>query len=245
MTLNELINEAKSFENEEGKDEAKAEGSDNANEAKENDSENKEDAKKDIKIYYVNDIKEQSQYVNIFKSSGRDAVILPHSIDVPFISNLEMKRENVKFQRIDSDMTDDMKSEEVSDDVKASYEALCEKVKAALHNDKLKVEIQVLKNEDIASVITVSEESRRMQEMMKQYGMPGMDPAMFGGEGQTLVLNANHNLVKEILDNKHGDYFDMICEQLFDLASISHSPLSPERMSAFIKRSSELMEKLG
>lgn len=233
LTLNELVDESKNSED-------KVETS--VDENIENSEEKKEVEK--TQIFYVNDVKEQSQYVNIFKSAGKDAVVLPHSIDVPFISTLEMKRDNVKFLRIDSDMTDDMRSEEVAEDTKASYDALSEKVKTALHNDRLKVSVQLLKSDDISSVITISEESRRMQEMMKQYGMMGMDPSMFGGEGETLVLNANHPLVKELLENNHEELFDMICEQLYDLASISHSPLSPERMSAFIKRSNELMLKL-
>ena len=228
LTISELVEEDKEInkdENEESKN-----------------AENKDDKK--INIFYVNDVKEQSQYVNIFKSAGKDAVVLPHSIDGPFITSLEMKRNNVKFLRIDSDMTDDMRSEEIGEDLKASYEALSEKVKAAIHNDKLKVAIEPLKNDEISSVITISEESRRMQEMMKQYGMMGMNPSMFGGEGETLVLNANHPLVKALLENTHEECFDMICEHLYDMASISHSPLSPERMSAFIKRSNELMLKL-
>jgi hypothetical protein len=228
LTISELVEEDKEInkdENEESKN-----------------AENKDDKK--INIFYVNDVKEQSQYVNIFKSAGKDAVVLPHSIDGPFITSLEMKRNNVKFLRIDSDMTDDMRSEEIGEDLKASYEALSEKVKAAIHNDKLKVAIEPLKNDEISSVITISEESRRMQEMMKQYGMMGMDPSMFGGEGETLVLNANHPLVKALLENTHEECFDMICEHLYDMASISHSPLSPERMSAFIKRSNDLMLKL-
>lgn len=233
LTLNELVDESKNSED-------KLENS--SDETQENSEEKKEVEK--TQIFYVNDVKEQSQYVNIFKSAGKDAVVLPHSIDVPFISTLEMKRDNVKFLRIDSDMTDDMRSEEVAEDSKASYDALSEKVKTALHNDRLKVSVQPLKSDEISSVITISEESRRMQEMMKQYGMMGMDPSMFGGEGETLVLNANHPLVKELLENSHEECFDMICEQLYDMASISHSPLSPERMSAFIKRSNELMLKL-
>lgn len=233
LTLSELVDESKNSED-------KVETS--ADENAENSEEKKEVEK--TQIFYVNDVKEQSQYVNIFKSAGKDAVVLPHSIDVPFISTLEMKRDNVKFLRIDSDMTDDMRSEEVAEDTKASYDELSKKVKTALHNDRLKVSVQLLKSDDISSVITISEESRRMQEMMKQYGMMGMDPSMFGGEGETLVLNANHPLVKELLENNHEELFDMICEQLYDLASISHSPLSPERMSAFIKRSNELMLKL-
>ena len=233
LTLNELVDESKGSED-------KVETS--ADENIENSEEKKEVEK--TQIFYVNDVKEQSQYVNIFKSAGKDAVVLPHSIDVPFISTLEMKRDNVKFLRIDSDMTDDMRSEEVAEDTKASYDELSKKVKTALHNDRLKVSVQLLKSDDISSVITISEESRRMQEMMKQYGMMGMDSSMFGGEGETLVLNANHPLVKELLENNHEELFDMICEQLYDLASISHGPLSPERMSAFIKRSNELMLKL-
>ena len=233
LTLNELIDESKNSE--ETLENSSDETSENAEEKKEVEK---------TQIFYVNDVKEQSQYVNIFKSAGKDAVVLPHSIDVPFISTLEMKRDNVKFLRIDSDMTDDMRSEEVAEDTKASYDELSKKVKTALHNDRLKVSVQLLKSDEISSVITISEESRRMQEMMKQYGMMGMDPSMFGGEGETLVLNANHPLVKELLENNHEELFDMICEQLYDLASISHSPLSPERMSAFIKRSNELMLKL-
>ena len=233
LTLNELVDESKNSE-----DKVETFADDNI----ENSEEKKEVEK--TQIFYVNDVKEQSQYVNIFKSAGKDAVVLPHSIDVPFISTLEMKRDNVKFLRIDSDMTDDMRSEEVAEDTKASYDELSKKVKTALHNDRLKVSVQLLKSDEISSVITISEESRRMQEMMKQYGMMGMDPSMFGGEGETLVLNANHPLVKELLENNHEELFGMICEQLYDLASISHSPLSPERMSAFIKRSNELMLKL-
>lgn len=233
LTLNELVDESKNSE--ETLENSSDETSENAEEKKEVEK---------TQIFYVNDVKEQSQYVNIFKSAGKDAVVLPHSIDVPFISTLEMKRDNVKFLRIDSDMTDDMRSEEVAEDTKSSYDELSKKVKTALHNDRLKVSVQLLKSDEISSVITISEESRRMQEMMKQYGMMGMDPSMFGGEGETLVLNANHPLVKELLENNHEDLFDMICEQLYDLASISHSPLSPERMSAFIKRSNELMLKL-
>ncbi len=233
LTLNELVDESKNSE--ETLENSSDETSENAEEKKEVEK---------TQIFYVNDVKEQSQYVNIFKSAGKDAVVLPHSIDVPFISTLEMKRDNVKFLRIDSDMTDDIRSEEVAEDTKASYDELSKKVKTALHNDRLKVSVQLLKSDEISSVITISEESRRMQEMMKQYGMMGMDPSMFGGEGETLVLNANHPLVKELLENNHEDLFDMICEQLYDLASISHSPLSPERMSAFVKRSNELMLKL-
>ena len=233
LTLNELVDESKNSE----------ETLENSSDKTSENAEEKKEVEK-TQIFYVNDVKEQSQYVNIFKSAGKDAVVLPHSIDVPFISTLEMKRDNVKFLRIDSDMTDDMRSEEVAEDTKASYDELSKKVKTALHNDRLKVSVQLLKSDEISSVITISEESRRMQEMMKQYGMMGMDPSMFGGEGETLVLNANHPLVKELLENNHEELFDMICEQLYDLASISHGPLSPERMSAFIKRSNELMLKL-
>ena len=234
LTVDELIKENKT-------DEVKKDLSDEKTGSDEKEKENEE---KKTDIFYVNDVKEQSQYVNIFKSAGKDAVVLPHSIDVPFISTLEMKRGDVKFLRIDSDVSDDMRSEDISEESKKAYDELCEKVKSALHNDKLKVSVEHLKNDEISSVITVSEESRRMQEMMKQYGMMGMDPSMFGGEGETLVLNANHPLVKELLSDSHKEYFDMICEQLYDMASISHSPLSPERMTAFIKRSNELMLKL-
>ena len=196
------------------------------------------------KIFYVTDIKVQGQYINLFKESGQDAVILPHNIDNPFISHLEQKHENLKFLRIDADVNDTMKEdvkEEEQEEVKKQEEALTEIFKKALGDDKIEVKLERLKNESISSMITVSEESRRMQEMMKAYNMYGMDPSMFGGSGQVLILNGNNHLVKHVLENGEGEHTNQICEQLYDLALLSHGSLSPERMTKFIARTNEIM----
>ena len=207
--------------------------------------ENKE--KHENTVFYVTDEKEQSQYINMFKEAGMDAVILKHNIDSPFISHLEQKNEGVKFLRIDADLTDSFKEEtpeEEKEAFKETADSLTEIFKKALNNDKLTIQVEKLKNENIASMITVSEESRRMQDMMKMYNMYGMDPGMFGPQ-ETLVLNANHKLVQHILANKDGAHIQEICEQLYDLASLSHGSLTPERMTRFIARSNELMGLLA
>ncbi|MGI5948200.1 MAG: molecular chaperone HtpG [Lachnospiraceae bacterium] len=207
--------------------------------------ENKE--KHENTVFYVTDEKEQSQYINMFKEAGMDAVILKHNIDNPFISHLEQKNEGVKFLRIDADLTDSFKEEtpeEEKEAFKETADSLAEIFKKALNNDKLTIQVEKLKNENIASMITVSEESRRMQDMMKMYNMYGMDPGMFGPQ-ETLVLNANHKLVQHILANKDGAHIQEICEQLYDLASLSHGSLTPERMTRFIARSNELMGLLS
>ncbi len=207
--------------------------------------ENKE--KHENTVFYVTDEKEQSQYINMFKEAGLDAVLLKHNIDSPFISHLEQKNEGVKFLRIDADLTDTFKEEtpeEEKEAFKETADSLTELFKNALNNDKLPIKVEKLKNETIASMITVSEESRRMQDMMKMYNMYGMDPGMFGPQ-ETLVLNANHKLVQRILANKDGAHTKDICEQLYDLASLSHGSLTPERMTRFIARSNELMELLS
>ena len=203
--------------------------------------ENKE--KHENTIFYVTNEKEQSQYINLFRQEGIDAVLLPHNIDSPFISHMEQKHEGVKFLRIDTDLNAAFKEEVKEDDeeFKKSSEELTELFKKALSNDKLDIKVQKMKNEGVASMITVSEETRRMQDMMKMYNMGGMDPSMFGGTGETLVLNANHPLVKYVLNNKESQNTDKICEQLYDLASLSHGPLSPERMTKFVARSNEIM----
>ncbi len=197
------------------------------------------------KVFYVTDEKEQSQYINMFKKEGMDAVILPHSIDSPFINQLEQKDENLKFLRIDTDVTDIFKEETAEEDeekAKADAETLSAAVKKALNKDKLEVKTEKLKDTTVASMITISEESRRMQEMMRMYSMGGgMDPSMFGGNGETLVLNSNHPLVKYVLENKEGETVDKICQQLYDLAKLSHGSLTPERMTNFITRSNEIM----
>ena len=177
--------------------------------------ENKE--KHENTVFYVTDEKEQSQYINMFKEAGMDAVILKHNIDSPFISHLEQKNEGVKFLRIDADLTDSFKEEtpeEEKEAFKETADSLTEIFKKALNNDKLTIQVEKLKNENIASMITVSEESRRMQDMMKMYNMYGMDPGMFGPQ-ETLVLNANHKLVQHILANKDGAHIQEICEQLY------------------------------
>lgn len=194
-------------------------------------------------IFYVTDEKEQSQYINMFKAEGMDAVILPHNIDSPFIGHLEQKNENLKFLRIDADLNDTFKEEVKEDDeaFKANAEALTGIFRKALNNEKLEIKVEKLKNENMSSMLTVSEESRRMQDMMKMYNMYGMDPSMFGGAGETLILNANNKLVQYVLAHGDAEGTGKICEQLYDLALLSHGSLSPERMTGFIARSNEIM----
>ncbi len=211
-------------------------------------SENAEDKKEEkVTIYYVTDEQQQSQYINMFKAEGMDAVILTHNIDSPFITQLEQRNENVKFQRIDADLTQNFKQKVAADEeetFKANTETLTEVFRKALANEKLEVKVEKLKNENVASMVTLSEESRRMQEMMKMYGMMGMDPGMFGSD-VTLVLNANHPLVQHVLKNKDGEHTELFCKQLYDLAMLSHKPLNPEEMTAFISRSNEIMMLLA
>ena len=206
--------------------------------------ENKE--KHENTIFYVTDEVQQGQYIRMFKEEGTDAVILKHNIDQPFITHLEQKNEGVKFLRIDADLNDTFK-EEVSEDDKKSLEedqkSLAETFKKALNNENLELKLEKLKDEKISSMVTLSEESRRMQEMMKMYGMAGMDPSMFGSK-LTLVLNANHPLVQYILENKDSENVPMMCEQLYDLAVVSHEQLSPEAMTKFIERTNKIMELL-
>ena len=193
-------------------------------------------------VYYVTDLNQQGQYINLFKEQGMNAVILNHNIDTSFISQLEMRNEHYRFKRIDADLTDSLKDESGADLTEATT-SLTEVFKNALHNDKLTVKVESLKNDSIASVITLSEEGRRMQDMMKMYamhGMGGMDPNMFAAD-QTLTLNANHALVKYILENKDSEHVPMFAEQLYDLAMISNQPLSVDAMTKFIKRSNDIM----
>ena len=203
--------------------------------------ENKE--KHENTIFYVTNEKEQSQYINMFKEEGIDAVIMPAAIDNPFISHVEQKHEGLKFLRIDTDLNASFKEEVKEDDeaFKKTSEELTEVFKKALNNDKLDIKVEKMKNASVASMITVSEETRRMQDMMKMYSMGGMDMSAFGATGETLVLNANHPLVKYVLDNKEGENTAKICEQLYDLASLAHGQLSPERMTRFVNRSNDIM----
>ena len=214
----------------------------------EDDSEEAEEAeeeKKEKVIYYVTDEKQQSQYINMFKTAKMDAVILTHNIDQPFVSQLEMKNEGIKFQRIDADLTDVFKartSKKAEKEMEKQAEEIAELMKKALKKDAIKVKIEKLKNKKISSMITLSEESRRMQDMMKMYSMQGMDMGMgFGKEGETLILNASHPLVQYVVEHQDGENVKMICEQLYDLALLQQAPLEPEAMTKFVARSNEIM----
>ena len=193
-------------------------------------------------IYYVTDEVQQSQYINMFKEAGKDAVILKHNIDTPFISHLEQKDQNLKFKRIDADLTDELREEGTTDE--ETVKSLTDLFRKNLNKENLEVRVEKLKNENVAAMITLSEESRRMQDMMKMYNMYGMDSSMFGG-GETLVLNANHPLVKFIVDNGEASQIPVICEQLYDLAMLSHKQLSPEEMTKFVQRSNEILLMLA
>ena len=213
----------------------------NTSDHSDNDADAKEPEK--VTIYYVTDEQQQSQYINMFKEEGLDAVLLTHNIDSPFITQLEQRNENVQFQRIDADLTDHFKEEvakEEEETFKANTETLTDIFRKALNNEKLEVKVEKLKNENVASMVTLSEQSRRMQEMMKMYNMYGMDAGMFGTD-VTLVLNANHPLVQYVLNNKDGEHVNLFCQQLYDLAMLSNKPLNPEEMTAFISRSNEIM----
>ena len=210
----------------------------------ENQDENKVEEIKTT-IYYITDKIQQSQYINLFKSQGQDAVILNHNIDSAFITQLEQHNPTIRFQRIDADVTEHVK-EEVAEEDKEAFkkvsDSLIEIFRKELGNDKLDVKIEKLKDDNVASMITLSEQSRRMQEMMKMYGMAGMGMDM-GGES-TLILNANHPLVTYVLEHKDGENTNMICKQLYDLAMLAHKPLNPDEMTAFVKRSNEIMMML-
>ncbi len=208
------------------------------------DEEPAEEEKKEKIIYYVTDERQQGQYINMFKTAKMDAVILTHNIDQPFISQLESKNEGIKFQRIDADVTDAMKaktSKKTEKELEEQAENIGKIMKKALKNDKITVKVEKLKNKKISSMITLSEESRRMQDMMKMYSMPGMDMGAFGSEGETLILNANHPLVQYVTEHQEGGNVEMICEQLYDLAKLQHAPLAPEDMTKFVNRSNDIM----
>ena len=196
--------------------------------------------KKPATVFYVTDELQQSQYINMFRAEGKNAVILRHNIDSAFVTHVERTNETVHFQRIDADLTDDFKESVSEEEMKETADALTELFRKALDNENLQVKVEKLKNEEVSSMVTLSEESRRMQEMMRMYGMAGMDPSMFGGD-ETLVLNANNKLVQYVLANKDGEHTNLFCEQLYDLAMISHKPLSPEAMTKFIARSNQIM----
>ena len=233
LTLKDCIEENKKPE-----DETKTE------ETVESTEEKKEDGAKDEKepekttIFYVTDEVQQSQYINMFREAKKDAVILKHNIDSAFISHLEQKNQTIQFKRIDADLTEELRGEEATDE--ETSKTLTEVFRDALKNDKLEVKVENLKNEKVAAMMTLSEESRRMQDMMKMYNMYGMDPSMFGGQ-ETLVLNAKHPLVQFVADNKDSEKTPVICEELYDLAMLSHKQLSPEEMTRFVQRSNEIL----
>ena len=204
-----------------------------------------EDNKKEEQtvVYYVTDEQQQSQYIKMFKEQSQDAVILTHNIDTPFITYMEQHNENIKFQRIDADVHDSLKAE-VTEEEKESFqkttESLVEIFRKELNNENLDVKVEKLKDDQVASMAVLSEESRRMQEMMRMYGMAGMDPGMFGSQ-ITLILNANHPLVQFVVEHKRSKSVPIICKQLYDLAILAHKPLNPEEMTAFVQRSNEIM----
>ena len=248
LTLPECleVNKIDPDEAEEGAEEVKAEVVDadgNVVSGEDAEDADAEEAKEKV-IYYVTDEKQQSQYISMFRAAKMDAVILTHNIDQPFVSQLEAKNEGIKFQRIDADLTDTFKaktSKKAEKEMEEAATAIGEVMKKALKKDKIAVKVEKLKNKKISSVITLSEESRRMQDMMKMYSMPGMDMGDFGKEGETLVLNANHPLVQYIMENTNESNVSMICEQLYDLALLQHAPLEPEAMSKFVARTNDIM----
>lgn len=229
MTLPELLKEKEEKEAE-AKDENTDDNADNTEEQK--------DTRETI--YYVTDKNQQGQYIRMFKESDMNAVILDHNIDTSFITQLEQRNQNYKFMRIDADVTDALKEEVSEEEMKSALDTLTETFRAALGKENLDVKVEKLKDASISSMITLSEEGRRMQDMMKMYNMYGMDPSMFGGN-ETLILNVNNKLVHYILDHKNGEHVPMFCKQLYDLALLSNQPLSPEAMTAFINRSNEVM----
>ena len=214
-------------------------------ENKEADAANEAPEDKRKTVYYVTDVAQQGQYINMFKEQGMNAVILDHAIDTSFITQLEQRNENYKFSRIDADVTDSMVEETSEDELKTETETLTEVFRKALNNEGLEVKVEKFKNKDLSSMITVSEESRRMQDMMKMYAMGGMDMSMFGSASETLVLNANNDLVQYILNNKDGENVDVFAAQLYDLVKIANAPLSPEAMTEFVARSNKIMMLLA
>ncbi len=253
LTLEDIIKEAKgeaeveeAAKEEAAKNEESKAGNTEA-EAKSEEAESTDaDAEKEpekTRIFYVTDEVQQSQYINMFKAQGQDAIILTHNIDSAFITYLEQKHQEVQFLRIDADVHDSLK-DEVAEDEKEAFqktaESLVEIFRKELGNDKLEVKVEKLKDDKVASMAVLSEENRRMQEVMKMYGMSGMDPSMFGSQA-TLVLNANHPLVQFLVEHKRSKNVPVICKQLYDLAMLAHKPLSPEEMTAFVQRSNEIM----
>ena len=243
LTIKDLVKEEEAAKADSTETEDKTEDTASAEEKKDESSDASKEPEKTT-IYYVTDEIQQSQYINMFREAGMDAVILKHNIDNAFISHMEQLHDNIKFQRIDADVTDTFKEETDADTLKETTDTLTDVFRKALGNDKLTVKVEKLKNANVSSMMTLSEENRRMQEMMKMYGMAGMDPSMFGND-VTLVLNANNKLVQYVAEHKDDEHVPMICEQLYDLAMIAHKTLNPDEMTKFIARSNEILELLA
>ena len=201
-------------------------------------AEGKDKKEEKTTIFYITDEVQQSQYINMFREAGKDAVILKHTIDAPFITHLEQKNENVRFKRIDADLTEELRQEEETDEKTVS--TLTDLFRKSLGKEKLDVKVEKLKNEKVAAMVTLSEENRRMQDMMKMYSLSGMDPSMFGSE-ETLVLNAAHPLVRYLSEHEESEHASLICQELYDVAMLAHKPLAPEAMTEFVRRSNEIL----
>lgn len=252
LTLEDVIKEGKGEDAEESKETENGNADAEAAKTEENEADaaetseggvNSDKEEKKTNIYYVTDEVQQSQYINMFKAQGQDAIILTHNIDSAFVTYLEQKHQDLQFLRIDADVHESLK-DEVTEDEKEDFQkktdSLVEIFRKELNNDKLDVKVEKLKDDKVASMAVLSEQERRMAEMMKMYGMNGMDPSMFGSQA-TLVLNANHPLVKFLVEHKRSKNVSIICKQLYDLAMLAHKPLSPEEMTAFVQRSNEIM----
>ena len=240
LTLKDCVEENKE-QTEEKAEEVSADAENAAAEESKTDQEEENKEEKEPKkttIFYVTDEVQQSQYINMFKEAGKDAVILKHNIDSPFISHLEQKDQTIQFKRIDADLTEELREEGLADE--DTVKELTEIFRKNLNKERMEVQVEKLKNANVAAMVTLSEESRRMQDMMKMYNMYGMDPNMFGGQ-ETLVLNANHPLVQFIVEHKKSSKVPVICEQLYDLAMLSHKQLSPDEMTKFVQRSNEIL----
>ena len=243
LTLDEVIKENQTEEENKAETEEAAENDGADKDSADNASADGDKEEKKTNIYYVTDEVQQSQYINMFKSQGQDAIILSHNIDSAFVTYLEQKHQDVQFLRIDADVHDSLKdevAEEEKEDFRKTADSLVEIFRKELGNDKLDVKVEKLKDDKVASMAVLSEQERRMAEMMKMYGMGGMDPSMFGSQA-TLILNANHPLVKFLVEHKRSKNVPVICRQLYDLAMLAHKPLSPEEMTAFVQRSNEIM----
>ena len=238
LTLEDYLKENETEE--EAKEEAETVIEENKEETAEEIKKDAEEGKEPEKttVYYVTDEVQQSQYINMFREAGKNAVILSHNIDTTFISHLEQKDQTIQFKRIDADVTEELKGEGAADENTAK--TLTELFRKNLNMEKLEVKAENLKNESVAAMMTLSEESRRMQDMMKMYNMYGMDPGMFGGQ-ETLVLNVSHPLVKYLAENQESEHAAVICQQLYDLAMLSHKQLSPDEMTKFVQRSNEIL----